>query len=80
MFQLHVLPHLPSTVLEATPSPLLLGKYTTWLHSINFDFTVQFTRGRFRRGDEKGKDVANTVINKEVTAKSHNSQNYSRRL
>lgn len=71
----HYWKHFPSF-----PPDLFLGKYTKWLHSINFDLIVQFTRDRFRRGDKKGNNVANTVINEELTAKSHNSQNYSRGL
>lgn len=45
---------------------------------MNFDLIVQFIRDRFRRGDEKGNSVTNIAINKEVRAKSHDSQNYSR--
>lgn len=45
---------------------------------MNFDLIVQFIRDKFRRGDDKRNNMANIAINKEVRAKSHKSQNYSR--
>lgn len=49
-------------------------------NNININLTMQFTGDRFRNGNEKEKDAANTDLNKEVTAKCHNFQNYSKEL